>query len=89
MMTQCPECGSNDIVPDLNILTEETTSGHRPVYVKLMEPPPTKRPLMWIAQEVKTEFQASICGACGYTQFHAKHPAGILEAYQKGFVGDS
>ena len=85
---KCPECGSNDIVSGLTVFTEETTSGGRPAYIKLVEPEPSKKPFMWMAQEVKSEFHAAVCGACGYTQFHAKDHAGLLEAHKKGYASD-
>jgi len=88
MMTKCPECGSTEIISGLNLLTEETTSGGRPAYVKLLEPEPAKRPFMWVRQEVKSEFQAAVCGNCGHTQIYANSPSEILEAFKKGFTSD-
>ena len=84
-MTQCPECNSNDIIPDLNVLTEETVSGGRPAYVKLVEPEPEKKPFMWMAQEVKSTFVASVCGNCGFTRFYAHYHTEVLEAHKKGY----
>jgi len=83
---KCPECGSSDIVSGLSVLTEETTSGGRPAYVNLVEPAPAKKPFMWIAQEVKSEFQASVCGNCGLTRLSAKNHEEILEAHKKGYA---
>lgn len=83
MMTKCPQCGSSEIVPDLIVFTEETVSGHRPAYVKLVEP--GKRS----PKEVKAGFRAAICGSCGHTQLYTKYPKEILEAHKKGYVSDS
>ena len=88
-MSKCPECGSSDIVPDLNVLTEETTSGHRPLYIKLVEPEPAKLPFIWVAQEVKSEFSAAVCGQCGFTQFHSKNYAEVLDAHKKGYSSNA
>ncbi|MBC8336157.1 MAG: hypothetical protein ISR59_12140 [Anaerolineales bacterium] len=84
--SKCFECGSSDIVSGLTVLTEETTSGGRPAYVNLAEPEPEKRPFLWIRDEVKSEFHAAVCGACGYTRLFAINHAEILEAHKKGFT---
>jgi predicted nucleic-acid-binding Zn-ribbon protein len=89
MISKCLECGSNDIVPDLTVLTEPTSSEHRPAYVNLVEPEPAKKPFMWMAQEVKSEFYAAVCGACGHTRFHAKEHAELWEAHKKGYTSQA
>jgi len=88
-MSECPECGSNEIISDLKILTEETVSGGRPAYVRLVEPEPEKRSFMWIAQEVKSEFRAAVCGNCGYTRLHATNHTDLLDAHKKGYSGQA
>ncbi len=85
MMTICPQCGSNEIVPDLIVFADEAAIGQRPVHVSLKEPEPAKRPFMWIPKEVSTGFRAAICGACGHTQFYTKYHVEILEAHKKGY----
>ena len=89
MMTKCPECGSSDIIPDLLVNTDAANPNHKPAYAKLIEPPPAERPAMWIPQEVKTEFHAAICGACGYTRLYAKHHTELLEAHKKGYTSQT
>jgi len=86
MMTKCPECGSSDIVHDMIVFTDETVSGGKPAYVKLVEPEPAKRPFLWIAQKVKADLNAANCGACGHTRLYAKNHAEILEAHKKGYT---
>ena len=86
MMTKCPECGSSDIIPDLPVNTDAANPNHKPAYVKLIEPRPAERPSMWIPQEVKTEFHAAICGACGLTRFYSKRHAELLDAHKKGYI---
>lgn len=88
-MSKCPDCGSSDIIPELDVLTTETSSGNRPAFVKLIEPELTKRPFMWMAQEVKSYFKATICGNCGYTQFHTTFPDELWQAHQKGFIPEA
>ena len=85
MMTQCPDCGSSEIVPDLIVYADEATVGLNPPYVKLIEPEPAKRPFIWMAKDIKTGFRAAICSGCGHTQFYTKYHAEILEAYKKGY----
>jgi predicted nucleic-acid-binding Zn-ribbon protein len=85
MKTQCPECGSSDIIPDLLVCTDETVSGGMPAYVKLVEPEPPKKPFLWMAAEVKVYFHAAVCGACGHTQLYTKQHTEILEAHKKGY----
>lgn len=86
MLTNCPECGSSEIVPDLLVCTDETVSGGNPAYIKLVELEPAKKPFMWIADEVKVNFNAAICGACGYTRFYTKGFAEVLEAHKNGML---
>ncbi len=87
MMTQCPQCGSTEIIPDLIVFTDETTGGHKPAHVKLLEPEPAKRPFVWIPKEVTSGFRAAVCGACGHTQLYAANHAEILESHKKGYTG--
>lgn len=85
MMTQCPKCGSNEIVPDLKLLTNDTVSSGMPLFAKLVEPEPAKKPFMWMADEVKINFHAAVCGACGHTQIYTKQYEEVLEAHKKGY----
>jgi len=89
MMTQCPQCGSTEIVPDLIVFADEAAVGQRPVHVSLKEPEPAKRPFVWIPKEVSTGFRAAICGGCGYTQFYTKYHTEILDAYKKGYTSQT
>ena len=84
-MSQCPECNSNDIIPNLKVSTDETVGGGMPAYVKLVEPEPAKRPFMWMAQDLKSTFSAAVCGNCGYTRLFADDHAELLEAHKKGY----
>jgi len=44
MMETCPECGSNEIIPELLVFADEALIGQHPPYVKLQEPIPEKTP---------------------------------------------
>lgn len=85
MMTQCPECGSTEIVPDLIVFADDENNGLKPAHVHLVEPEPAKRPFIWIPQSVRAGFRAAVCGACGHTQLYSKQHARILEAHKKGY----
>jgi len=86
MLTKCPECGSSDIIPDLHVNTDAANPNHKPAYVKLIEPPPPGQTALFVAQEVKSEFHAAICGSCGYTRFYSKSHAEMWEAHKKGYT---
>lgn len=89
MITKCPECGSSEIIPNLIVFTDESTSGQKPAYVKLLEPEPAKRPFVWMPREVTSGFRAAVCGSCGHTRFYAANRAELLEAHKKGYTGQS
>ena len=85
MMKKCPDCGSTDVIPDLQVFADEALGGQHPVYVKLVEPKPEKPPFIWSPKSAATGFRAAVCGNCGYTQFYTKHFAALLEAHKKGY----
>ncbi len=86
MLTQCPACGSTEIIPDLIVFSDSAGSGQNPPFVKLVEPEPAKRPFVWMPKEVKGGFRAAVCGACGHTQFYTNQHAELLEAHKKGYT---
>lgn len=88
MEKKCINCGSTDFMPDLKLLTEETTSGYRPVYVKLVQPKPVKAPFLWIAEETKSDFLAHICRQCGFTAIYAENFEQLSDADKKGFLSE-
>jgi predicted nucleic-acid-binding Zn-ribbon protein len=88
MMKTCPECGSNEIIPDLVVYASETIDAQNPIYVFVTEPRPEKVRFGWIPKQVGTGFRASVCGACGYTRFYTKHYKELLDAYKQGYQGE-
>ena len=84
-MSNCPECGSADIVSELLVFSDEALAGLHPPYVRLVEPRPEKVPFIWVPKSVSTGFRASICGNCGLTRFYTKQHAEILDAQRKGY----
>lgn len=89
MMTNCPECGSTEIVPDLVVFANDAASGSNPPYVKLLEPEPAKHGFIWVPKDVVSGFHAAICGACGHTQFYTKRYAQFLEAHKQGYKSET
>lgn len=85
MTTQCPECGSNEIIPDLIVFSDEENTGIKPIHVRMVEPEPANRPFIWIPKDVKTGFRATICGSCGYTRFYTKYHAELLDVHKRGY----
>lgn len=88
MLHTCPSCGSAEIVPDLLVFTGHAGVGENPVYVKVVEPEPPKRPFIWSPKTLTIGFRADVCGSCGYTQFYTKHHAELLEAHKQGFTSE-
>ena len=80
-MNQCPKCGSNEIISNLNIRGGES----HPPYVSVIEPEPEKRPFVWLPKSEQSHFHADVCGACGYTEFYADNYKGLNEGRKKGF----
>lgn len=85
MMKQCPECGSNEIIPGLLVFADEATVGQNPPYVSLIEPEPAKRPFVWMPKSVSVGFRAAVCGGCGYTHFYTTQHNALLDAHKKGY----
>jgi len=85
-MKTCPECGSDEIVPDLLVFADEALTGQHPPYVRLIEPEPAKRPFIWMPRSVETGFRAAVCGGCGYTRFYTKMHVDLLKAHKEGYT---
>jgi len=78
---KCPNCDSSEIISNIPLSGGE---GHPP-YVQISEPEPPSRPFIWIPKWEQSHFTASICGACGYTEFYATNHKLMNEAHKKGF----
>ena len=80
-MTQCPKCGSNEIIPKLQIHGGED----HPPYVDIVEPDPANRPFIWMPKSAQSHFRADICGACGYTEFYAENYKALNDGHKHGY----
>jgi len=79
-MTKCPECGSTEIIPDLNVFTKRAAIATNEInHVVLVDP--SRR-----GQSVVIGFRAAICGSCGHVEFYTRYAADILDAHRKGYV---
>ena len=88
MMQKCPECGSNEIIPDLLVFADEMIAGQLPIYVKLNEPGPEKKPFIWVPKNAASGFRAAVCGECGYTSFYATNHTELLQARKQGYASE-
>jgi hypothetical protein len=88
MKKTCPECGSNEIIPDLLVFADEALTGLHPPYVKLVEPSPAKKPFIWIPKKAASGFRAEVCGECGHTRFRATNHAELAKAHKQGYVSE-
>jgi len=86
MIETCPECGSNEIIPDLLVFADEALIGQHPPYMKFQEPKPEKTPFLWSPKSVASGFRAAICGDCGFTRIYSKKHADLLQAHKKGYT---
>ncbi len=78
--TTCPKCGANEMLTGLTLF-----SGGPTLHVEVIQPRPEKPPFMWIPDLIMSEFNAEICGACGYTELHAIKYKELNEARKKGY----
>lgn len=78
MMTECPKCGSAEIVPDLLLFTGYDMQQVNVAYVS-MEDPERKE------ANVEVGFRVDVCGDCGYSELRTKWHEDLLEARKKGF----
>ncbi len=78
----CPKCGSNEIIPNLNVRGGQ---GHPP-FVDMHEPETAQRPFVWTPKNVQSFFRAYVCGSCGYTEFYAEQYQALNEGNKQGFI---
>lgn len=86
-MKTCPKCGSTNIISNLIVLAPGQTAGGEPVHVVLEEPPPVKKPFVWMPKTAQSGFVAAVCGNCGHTEFSAPNHAALLAAHKQGYRG--
>ncbi len=78
MMTQCPQCGSKDIIPDLIVLAR--VAGDAGQIGVTMEHPKGKD------EPASVGVRVAVCGACGHAELYTRFPKDLLDAYKKGYV---
>ncbi len=80
MMTKCPECGSTEIIPDLNVFTKQAAMATNEInYVALVDPARRGKPVV-------IGLRAAICGSCGHVEFYTRYASELLDAHKKGYV---
>ena len=76
----CPKCGSNEIVPNVEVRDYDASS-YRELTVAVQLPRP---PGAFIYKGYETSnLCAWVCGACGYTEFYAPNCGALLVAYKQ------
>ena len=79
MMTQCPECGSSEVIPDVFVFTKAALAGSNEVNYVVLEDPTRQ------GQPVTSGLRAAICGKCGHVEFFNRYAA-ELQAHKQGYV---
>lgn len=79
MMSECPKCGSAEIVQDLLLFTGYGGEMVPIAYASMADPNRKEDP-------VEVGFRVDVCGACGYTEMHTNWPADLLAAAKKGMI---
>lgn len=77
----CPKCQSDEILEELQVKDSRAF----PLSVEIQEPEPADRPFFWLPDTEKSQFQAYICGACGYTEFYTVKFQELNEKRRKGY----
>ncbi len=78
MMTNCPKCGSTEIIQDLILLS--AAAGDVGTARVILVDPSGK------GEKVRVGFRTDICGNCGYAEFYTKYASDLLNAHKKGYV---
>lgn len=78
MMTQCPKCGSAEIVPD-HILFGDAVTGNTPPLLFMVD---TKKKASGVAAGVR----AAACGGCDHLEFYTIDHQDPLDAHKRGCV---
>ncbi|HYJ46453.1 MAG TPA: hypothetical protein VEV81_07550 [Pyrinomonadaceae bacterium] len=76
----CPKCGSNEIVPNVEVRDYDASS-----YRELTVAVPLPRPpgaFVYKGYEASS-LRAWVCGGCGYTEFYATNCRELLAAYKQ------
>jgi predicted nucleic-acid-binding Zn-ribbon protein len=79
----CPKCHSTEVISGLWLKDSQTY----PPYIEVVEPEPPNRPFIWVRKSERSNLQAYVCGACGYTEFYAANHLALRDGARKGFRG--
>ena len=82
MMTQCPGCGSDEIVSDLTAYSHHlrATALQTSFLHVLLGDPARRGPPMALG------FRAAICTACGHADLYTKHFRELGDAVKNGYT---
>lgn len=78
MMTECPKCGSTEIIPDLLLFTGYDAELVNVAFASLVDPDGKE-------ESVDVGFRVDVCGGCGYSEMRTNWHKDLLDASKKGF----
>lgn len=79
--TNCPKCGSNDVIPDVRILD---AFGTGPEAKQSLQVEVHENPGAWLFKGTqRNALRANICGQCGFAELYVKDAHELLDAYRK------
>ncbi|MCD6050911.1 MAG: hypothetical protein K0Q55_2314 [Verrucomicrobia bacterium] len=79
MNLKCKNCGSEKIIPSVNVMDQgQHSDGTLKAHVGYNDPA-----AILLREAVFARLKANICGACGYTELFASKPEELYSAYLK------
>ncbi|MFO0958851.1 MAG: hypothetical protein U0800_15705 [Isosphaeraceae bacterium] len=83
MSTTCPKCGSDQILPDVPIVTNVDTVSAAPVLALAYRKPGA----LVFKNPAAHRFLARICAACGFAEFYVEDPKGLAKVIREAGTG--
>lgn len=78
MALRCPQCTSDKIIPNAEVL-DQASGGGGELQVAVLRNPKA----LFFHQQVMRTVKAQVCGACGHVQLIAEDPGALYAAYQE------
>jgi hypothetical protein len=78
METECPKCGSREVIPSLEVM-DRSDSGVQSLSLLIAEKPQAAIFRGWR----RFPLSARVCPACGYTELYVSDPRGVQESHAR------
>ena len=78
MIRTCEKCGSDKIIPEVNVFDQGDYSVEGQLNIGLEENPDA----FFFRKSFRTALAAKVCGECGFIEFYARKPDQLYSAYQ-------